>query len=109
MVALLTARIYLYHFLITNNLTVEKLIWICIIVDVLASVALVLASMTSGQDAAGKAMLILPIILLLLMAIGAYLLKNANHNGWALTISGIPAVIVVVILLFTFSQGLGNK
>ena len=87
----------------------EKLIWICIIVDVLASIALVVASMTSGQDAGGKAMLVLPIILLLLMAVGGYLLQRSNYNGWALTVSGVPAVIVVVILLFTLSQGMGNK
>lgn len=84
----------------------EKLIWICIIVDALAGIFLLFTSFSSGQDAAGRSMIVLPVILLIGLAVSAYFLLKSNHPGWALAVSGIPAIIVILILLFTVTQGL---
>jgi hypothetical protein len=87
----------------------EKAIWICIVIDVLAAIILLFISFSSGQDAAGRAMIVLPIILLLVLAGIGYFLLKSNHSGWALSVSGIPAIVVILILLFTVMQGIGSK
>jgi hypothetical protein len=86
----------------------EKAIWICIMINALAAILLFFTTLSSGQDAAGNAMIVLPIILLLALAGLGYFLLRSNHFGWALAVSGIPAVIVVIILLFTIMQARGK-
>jgi hypothetical protein len=87
----------------------EKAIWISIVINAVAAIGLFIASMSSGQDAAGRSMIILPVFLLLLVAIVGYFLLRANYYGWALAVAGIPAAIVILILVFTLSQGFRNK
>lgn len=87
----------------------EKIIWTCIILDVVAGLALFLAILSSGQDAAGKAMILLPILLLLIFAAVGYFLLKANHYTWAIVITGVPAAIVILILVFTVLQGFKNR
>ncbi len=87
----------------------EKAIWISIVINVVAAIGLFIASMSTEQDAAGKSMIILPLFLLLLVAVVSYFLLRSHYFGWALAVAGIPAVIVILILVFTLSQGFGNK
>ena len=87
----------------------EKAIWISIVINVVAAIGLFIASMSSAQDAAGRSMIVLPIFLLLLVAVVGYFLLRSNYYGGALAVAGIPAAIVIVILVFTLSQGLRNK
>jgi hypothetical protein len=87
----------------------EKMIWISIAINVAGAIGLFIASMSSEQDAAGKSMILLPMLLLFLLSFVGYFLLRSSHYGWALAVAGVPAVIVVIILLFTLSQGLGNK
>ena len=86
----------------------EKAIWICIIINLLAAVGLVVASFSPGQDAAGRSMILLPTILLVALSVVSYFLLKSQHAGWAFVTSGIPAIIVVMIAIFTFSQGRGS-
>lgn len=87
----------------------ERAIWICIIIDALAGIGLFLTSQSPGQDAAGKAMIILPVILLLVLAGIGYFLLKSNHTGWALAVTGTPAAIVILILVFTLLQGFRSR
>ena len=75
------------------------LIWICLLVDIAAAVFLLIASMSSDQDAAGKEMVMLPILLLIGLAALSYYLLQKNALGWSLVVSGLP-VIVILYLLF---------
>ena len=75
------------------------LIWICLLVDIGAAVFLLVASMSSDQDAAGKGMVMLPILLLIGLAALSYYLVQKNALGWSLVVSGLP-VIVILYLLF---------
>ena len=87
----------------------EKIIWVSIGINLLAAIALVFISQGSGQDAAGKSMIVLPVILLLLLSGAGYMLLKGNHPGWAVAVTCIPAAIVVLILVFTLLQGFRNK
>ena len=87
----------------------EKAVWISIVINVAVAIGLFIASMSSGQDAAGRSMIVLPIFLLLLAAVVGYFLLRSNYYGWALAVAGIPAAIVIIILVFTLSQGFRNK
>ena len=81
-----------------NYLTIMViLIWICIAADVAAAIFLLISS--TNSDPAGAAMIWLPVILLLLLAGGGYYLMQHNSLNWALTVSGLP-VIVLLYLLF---------
>jgi hypothetical protein len=87
----------------------EKMIWVSIVTNVAGAIGLFIASMSSGQDAAGKSMILLPMLLLFVVSFVSYFLLRSSHYGWALAVAGVPAVIVIVVLLFTLSQGFGNK
>lgn len=75
------------------------LIWICLVIDIAAAVFLLITSMSSDQDAAGRGMVMLPILLLLGLAVLSYYLLQKNALGWSLVVSGLP-VIVILYLLF---------
>lgn len=79
-------------------------IWICIGIDCLGAIALLIMTQSSGQDAAGQGMLLLPILLLFIAAAIAWYLLKSNHTQWALVVSGVPALIIVIIAAFTLKD-----
>jgi hypothetical protein len=86
----------------------ERIIWIFMIIDIIAGILLFIISTRSGQDAAGRSMLLLPILLLVGLSIVGYFLLKADYKVLALIITGVPAIIVAIVLLITIQQGKGN-
>ncbi len=82
----------------------EYIVGVCIAIDVLGAIGLLYMMQSEGQDAAGKAMLVLPILLLFALAIIAYFLLKSNHPNWALGVSGVPAIILIIVTIFTLKN-----
>lgn len=74
-------------------------IWMCLLINIVTAIFLLITSMSSDQDAAGRGMVMLPIILLLGLAALSYFLLQRHYLGWSLFTSGLP-VIVILYLLF---------
>ncbi|MBE7169039.1 MAG: hypothetical protein INR73_00520 [Williamsia sp.] len=80
------------------------LIWICISIDVVVALFLLGMLANPDQDAAGEAMLLLPVVLLLVCAGGAWLLMSRNHRIAALVTSAVPAIVAVYLLFLTIKK-----
>ena len=73
-------------------------------IDVIAALFLAAMLVNPNQDAAGKGMLGLPIILLLVCAGCAWLLMTRNYRVAALVVSAVPAIITIYILFLTLRK-----
>ena len=80
------------------------LTWICICIDVVAALILMAMLANPNQDAAGKGMIALPILLLLVCAAGAWLLMSRNYRTAAMVISAVPAVVTLYVLFSTLKN-----
>lgn len=80
------------------------LTWVCIVVDLVIAVFLLAILFNANQDAAGKGMIMLPIILLLVFAGGAWFLLCHDYHVAALLVSGIPALIAAYFLYLEFKN-----
>ena len=72
--------------------------WICMFINAAAALFLLVMLFNPGQDAAGKGMLFLPIIVLFGTAAASWWLKSRGYSIAALLVSGIPAVIALYLL-----------
>jgi hypothetical protein len=79
----------------------KLLIYACILINAGSAIFLLFAAFSSDQDAAGRGMVFLPVILLIACAIGSHFLYAAGHPNWALTISGIPVIILAYLLFIS--------
>lgn len=79
------------------------IVYACMLVDAATALFLFFSLFTSGQDSAGKGMIFLPILLLIACAAGAYFLLGAGHPGWALTVSGLPVIIIAYLAFISFT------
>lgn len=80
------------------------LTWICIGINALAALFLVTVLFNPNQDAAGKSIIALPIIILLVCAAASFFLMNRHYKITAFTISAVPAVIAVYMLFLTMKK-----
>jgi hypothetical protein len=78
--------------------------WIFAGIDVIAALFLLAMLLNPNQDAAGKGMIFLPVILLLLFAGAAVLLMNRKYHIAALVVSAVPAIIAVYMLYLTLKK-----
>lgn len=78
------------------------------IVDMLAGIALFIVSNRTDQDAAGRGMIGLPILALILLPIIGYFLMRADYKIIAMITTGLPAIIVAFVTYITISQGKNN-
>ncbi|WP_141110160.1 hypothetical protein [Dyadobacter psychrophilus] len=81
----------------------KTLIYACMAINVGAAVFLLFSIFSSGQDSAGKAMVFLPILLLLGCAVASYFLMNNGHETWALVTSGFPVIIIGYLAFISFT------
>ncbi|MGV3602592.1 MAG: hypothetical protein ACO1N1_15375 [Dyadobacter fermentans] len=79
------------------------LIYGCMLVDAAAALFLFFSLFSGGQDSAGKGMLFLPILALIACIAGAYFLLAAGHSGWAVTVSGLPVIIIAYLAFISFT------
>lgn len=79
------------------------LIWVCILADVTAAIFLLIASMSSGQDAAGRGMVYLPVLLLLGLAALSYVLLQRHYMVWSMLASGLPVLVLLYLLFISFT------
>ena len=75
--------------------------WIFAGIDVIAALFLLAMLLNPNQDAAGKGMIFLPVILLLIFAGAALLLVHRKYHIAALIISAVPAILSLYILFLT--------
>ena len=80
------------------------LTWIFAGIDVIAALFLLAMLVNPNQDAAGRGMIALPIILLLMFAGAALLLMNRKYHIAALIITAVPAIISVYVLFLTLKK-----
>ncbi|MFT3679844.1 MAG: hypothetical protein QM791_06205 [Ferruginibacter sp.] len=80
------------------------LTWGCMGINILVALFLAAMLLNPNQDAAGKGMLFLPIIVLLLFAGGTWLLMNRQYRVSALLLSAIPAMISAYFLFLTIKK-----
>ena len=78
--------------------------WIFAGIDVIAALFLLVMLVNPNQDAAGKGMIFLPVILLLLFAGAALLLVHRKYHIAALVVSAVPAIISVYVLFLTLKK-----
>ena len=78
--------------------------WIFAGIDVIVAVFLLAMLVNPNQDAAGKGMIFLPVILLLMFAGAAVLLMNRKYQIAALIISAVPAIISLYVLWLTLKK-----
>ena len=78
--------------------------WIFIGINVLVALFLLTMLFDPGQDAAGKGMLGLPVIVLLGMAVLAWWLMQRHYPVAALIVSGIPALIAQYVAFLTLKK-----
>ncbi|WP_342083729.1 hypothetical protein [Dyadobacter sp. OTU695] len=81
----------------------KTIVYACMLVDAATALFLFFSLFSSGQDSAGKGMIFLPILLLIACAAGAYFLLGAGHPGWALTVSGLPVIIIAYLAFISFT------
>jgi hypothetical protein len=81
----------------------KMLIYTCMVINVGAAVFLLFSMLSSGQDAAGEGMVLLPVLLLLGCAAGSYFLMTGGHTNWALAVGGIPVIIIAYMLFISFT------
>lgn len=72
--------------------------WICIGIDTVIALFLIIMLFNPSQDAAGKGMLFLPVIVLLACAAGSWWLMQRQYLVGALLLSAVPAVIAAYVL-----------
>jgi len=78
--------------------------WIFAGIDVISALFLLVMLVNPNQDAAGKGMIFLPVILLLMFAGAAVLLMNRKYQIAALIISAVPAIISLYVLFLTLKK-----
>ncbi|MCF0060164.1 hypothetical protein MUK70_13010 [Dyadobacter chenwenxiniae] len=81
----------------------KTLIYACMAINIGAAVFLLFSIFSSGQDSGGRAMVLLPILLLIGCAVVSYFLMNSGHTGWALVVSGFPVVILAYLAFISFT------
>ncbi|MCF2502347.1 hypothetical protein L0663_03070 [Dyadobacter sp. CY107] len=81
----------------------RTLIYACMAIDVCTAVFLLFSIFSSNQDSAGKAMVFLPILLLIGCAVASYFLINSGHATWALVTSGFPVIIIGYLAFISFT------
>ena len=74
------------------------LTWICIGIDAIIALFFIVMLFNPKQDAAGKGMLFLPVIVLLACAAGSWWLMQRHYAVSALLLSAVPAVVAVYVL-----------
>ena len=79
------------------------LTWIFITIDIVAVLAFIAMAMRGNQDAAGEAMLFLPILVIAAFAIGAWLLLKSGQTAWATVLAGFPAIIIIYLAYLHFN------
>ena len=75
------------------------------IIDLLAGIALFVVSNNSNQDAAGRGLMGLPILALIVLPIVGYFLMRADYKVFAIITTGLPAIVVAFAVYITISQG----
>ena len=70
----------------------------------MAALFLLAMLLNPNQDAAGKGMILLPVILLLIFSGAALLLVHRKHHIAALVVSAVPAIISVYVLFLTLKK-----
>jgi peptidoglycan biosynthesis protein MviN/MurJ (putative lipid II flippase) len=91
-----------FLFLQTTDFFMTVLIWICILVDIAAAVFLLISAFSPDQDAAGRGMIFLPIIILVAMVGFAYMLLQNQQHYWALAVSGVPVIVLIYLAVISF-------
>lgn len=81
----------------------KTIVYGCMLIDAAAALFLFFSLFSSGQDSAGKGMIFLPILALVACVAGAYFLLGAGHSGWALAVSGLPALIIAYLAFISFT------
>jgi hypothetical protein len=76
---------------------VNLLAWIFIVIDALTILLLIIFVLRGNQDAAGRSMLLLPVVCMIGATAGAYKLLVHDYPGWAVVVAGIPAVVALYI------------
>lgn len=69
-----------------------------ILIDLLTLLVLLVMLTRNSQDTAGKAMLLLPIVLTGAIATGAWFLLRARHAGWSAVVAGLPAILIIYMV-----------
>ena len=82
--------------------TMTRIIRLCIWTDLAAVAFLLIAALQSGQDIAGKAMVVLPVFHLVFFVALALFLLRMHFKIWALIMSALPAAVVAYLLFISF-------
>ena len=81
----------------------RTLIYACMAVNIGTAVFLLISIFSGDQDSGGKAMVFLPILLLIGGAAASYFLMNGGHTTWALIVSGFPVIIIAYLAFISFT------
>jgi hypothetical protein len=80
------------------------LAWLFLIIDMLTILLLIIVSLRGNQDPAGKAMLVLPLLVMAGVAVGAWMLLRHQYVSWAVVVAGIPAVVTLYLLYLSLPR-----
>jgi len=80
-----------------------QIIRLCICTDLAAVVFLVFAALQSGQDLAGKTLVVVPVFHLIFCVATAFFLLRMHFRVWALILSAFPAIVITYLLLISFA------
>lgn len=80
------------------------LAWIFLVIDVLTAVVLIFVLLLGKQDPAGHAMLLLPVLIMVAAAAGGWVLLRHQFVGWALVVTGVPAIVALYMLYLSFPR-----